>query len=179
MFTQIQTTDTANVDTKPVKTKTALPNIYPPQQYEPSNSIHVMNSQTIDKILEKEKQSNKIDNWNKLDKSAKIQKLHAFAEKYGKDNGYPVKDVKLLKAFFVDCLNTNKLQKTKDLVYDKDTGIISSIPSLHFNTTNHNFTLRVVDAKRVSTLKSLTPKRTGVASPQNLVIDEIPVSAIA
>ena len=40
----------------------------------------------IDKILENEKQTNKNDNWNKLDKTMKIQKLHSFAEKYRKDN---------------------------------------------------------------------------------------------
>ena len=94
-----------------------------------------------------------------MDKTAKIQKLHAFAEKYGKEHGYPVKDVKNLKMFFVNCLEKNKLQKTKDLVYDKDTHEITSIPALHFNTATHNFTLKIMDAKRVSTLKSLTPKR--------------------
>lgn len=159
MFTQSTNEILPNLEQKPAKSK-PLPNIYP--QFG-STSTMEMNSQNMDYILEKEKQSNKVDNWNKLDKTAKIQKLHAFAEKFGKDNGYPVKDVKSLKMFFVDCLEKNKLQKTKDLVYDKDSGIISSIPSLHFNVDSHNFTLKIVDAKRVSTLKSLTPKRTVIA----------------
>jgi hypothetical protein len=113
----------------------------------------------IDALLENEKQKNKNDSWNKLDKTVKTQKLHAFAEKYGKDNGYPVKEVKNLKMFFVDCLNKSKLQKTKDVVYDKDAGEITSIPALYFNSIAHNFSLKINDAKRVSTLKSLTPKR--------------------
>jgi hypothetical protein len=116
-------------------------------------------SQTIDSMLENEKQKNKSDSWNKLDKTVKIQKLHAFAEKYGRDNGYPAKEVKNLKVFFVDCLNKSKLQKTKDVVYDKETGEITAIPALFFNSITHNFTLRIMDSKRVSTLKSLTPKR--------------------
>ena len=113
----------------------------------------------IDALLEKEKQNNKNDNWSKLDKTSKIQKLHSFAEKYGKQHNLPIKDVKLLKSFFIDCLEKSKLQKAKDVVYSKDTKDITSIPALHFNVTTHNFTLKIMDAKRVSTLKSLTPKR--------------------
>jgi len=119
----------------------------------------VLNYNAIDKLLENEKQKNKNEAWNKLDKTIKIQKLHAFAEKYGKENALPVKDIKLLKTFFIDCLEKNKLQKTKDVIYDKEKREIISVPALFFNTTNHNFTLKSTDAKRVSTLKSLTPKR--------------------
>jgi hypothetical protein len=113
----------------------------------------------IDTLLENEKQKNKNDSWNKLDKTVKTQKLHAFAEKYGKDNGYPAKEVKNLKMFFVDCLNKSKLQKTKEVIYAKESGEITSIPALYFNSIAHNFSLKINDAKRVSTLKSLTPKR--------------------
>jgi hypothetical protein len=112
----------------------------------------------LDQLLEKEKQHNKSDAWNKLDKTVKIQKLHIFAEKYGKENILPMKDVKSLKHFFTDSLEKNKLQKTKDVVYDKEKGIIQSIPSLFFNIQQRLFTLKQLD-KRVSTLKSLTPHR--------------------
>lgn len=126
----------------------------------PSESDNdVLNYNAIDKMLENEKQKNKNEAWNKLDKTIKIQKLHIFAEKYGKDNLLPVKDIKMLKMFFVDCLEKNKLQKTKDVNYDKEKREIISVPALFFNNTNHNFTLKSTDAKRVSTLKSLTPKR--------------------
>jgi len=113
----------------------------------------------IDQLLETEKQQNKADAWNKLDKTVKIQKLHIFAEKYGKDNTLPVKDVKTLKHFFSESLEKSKLQKTKDVVYDKEKGVVQSIPALFFNLTNRAFTLKQMDAKRVSTLKSLTPSR--------------------
>jgi hypothetical protein len=126
----------------------------------PSESDNdVLHYNAIDKLLENEKQKNKNEAWNKLDKTIKIQKLHAFAEKYGKENTLPVKDIKLLKTFFIDCLEKNKLQKTKDVNYDKEKREIISVPALFFNNTNHNFTLKSTDAKRVSTLKSLTPKR--------------------
>jgi hypothetical protein len=158
MFTSVtEQIPLSEIKVKSAKNKTP-PNIYP-LQHMPAFTTNEMNSSAVDQMLEREKQTNKTENWNKLDKTAKIQKLHAFAEKYGKEHGYPVKDVKNLKMFFVNCLEKNKLQKTKDLVYDKDTHEITSIPALHFNTATHNFTLKIMDAKRVSTLKSLTPKR--------------------
>jgi hypothetical protein len=56
-------------------------------------------------------------------------------------------------------LEKNKLQKTKEVNYDKEKREIISIPSLFFNTTSRSYTLKIVDNKRISTLKSLTPKR--------------------
>jgi hypothetical protein len=126
----------------------------------------------IDKILEKEKQQNKADAWNKLDKTVKIQKLHIFAEKYGKDNTLPVKDTKALKHFFTESLEKNKLQKTKDVVYDKEKGIVTSIPSLAFNLEQRSFTLKKND-KHVSTLKSLTPHRAHTPSQKIEKIESI------
>ena len=127
------------------------------------NSISVSTSEddsvAIDKMLEMEKQHNKNEQWNKLDKTVKTQKLHQYAEKYGKENSLPIKDIKSLKLFFISCLDGNKLQKTKDVVYDKSSKEIISIPALHFNQISRSYTLKITDSKRVSTLKSLTPKR--------------------
>jgi len=130
-------------------------------KYIPATSTMSSNvtSSGLDSLLEREKQNNKADSWNKLDKTVKTQALHSFAETYGKDNSLSAKDVKSLKMFFSDCLKTNKLNKTKDVKYDKDARTIVSVPALAYNTTSHNYTLKNTDAKRVSTLKSLTPKR--------------------
>jgi hypothetical protein len=117
------------------------------------------NQTAIDNILETEKQHNKADAWNRLDKTVKTAKLHEYAEKYGRDNSLPVKDIKALKQFFSDCLQKNKLQKTKEVLYDKEKQVITGVPSLFFNSLNRSYTLKIMDAKRVSTLKSLTPKR--------------------
>jgi len=125
-----------------------------------SSEINEANVNNLDKLLEKEKQHNKTESWNKLNKTVKLQKLHQFAERYGKENALPVKEVKVLKQFFIDCLEKDKIQKAKDVNYDKDTHEILSIPALFFNSLSRNFTLRNMDTKRVSTLKSLTPKRT-------------------
>jgi hypothetical protein len=124
-----------------------------------NNEMSMMN---IDAMLEKEKQYNKLDSWNKLDKTLKVQKLCAFSERYGKENHLSMKEVSLLKQFFNECLIKNKLQKKKDIIYDKTQSEIISIPSLFFNNVGRNFTLKNTDTKRVSTLKSLTPKRISI-----------------
>lgn len=118
------------------------------------------NYNTINQLLEKESQNNKHENWNKLDKNAKMQKLHIYAEKYAKENKMSIRETDLLKTFFVECLEKTKLHKTKDVLCDKETKEIISIPHLHYNKINNRFTLKMDDNKRISTLKSLTPKRT-------------------
>jgi len=147
-------TDTTAITKSPELSKYKnIVNIYP------NSNTNEMNFTAIEQLLENEKQHNKTEQWTKLDKTVKIQKLHQFAEKYGKDNSLPAKDVKLLKSFFTDCLEKNKLNKTKDVLYDKEKRDITSIPALHFNPMTHNYTLKVTDTKRVSTLKCLTPRK--------------------
>ena len=112
----------------------------------------------IDELLETEKKNMNTESWNKLDKRLKIQKLHAFAVKYARENALPVKEIKSLKMFFSDCLNKDKLSKVKDVDYDKQAGVINSVSGLCFNVVSRSFTIRNLE-KKVSTLKSLTPKR--------------------
>jgi len=121
-----------------------------------SNEITLNN---IESLLEKERLYNKTETWIKLDKNLKRQILHSYAEKYGKEHGMPVKDIKSLKSFFTSCLEKNKLNKTKDVSYNKELQIITAIPGLFFNHTTKNYTIKSTDSKRVSTLKSLTPKK--------------------
>jgi hypothetical protein len=124
-----------------------------------TSNVNEINFSLIDEMLDNEKRHNKTESWIKLNKTEKIQKLHQYAEKYGKDNGLPAKDIRNLKTFFTESLNNNKLQKAKDVVYDKEERVITNIPSLHFNIGPRNFTLKIMDTKRVSTIKSLTPKK--------------------
>lgn len=112
----------------------------------------------IYQLLEKEKNAMSTEPWNKLDKRLKIQKLHSYAEKYGRENGLPQKEIKSLKQFFSECLTLNKLSKVKDVDYDREQGSINNIPGLFLNPTSRMFTVRNLDNK-VSSFKSLTPKK--------------------
>jgi len=118
-----------------------------------------LNASDVDALLEKEKIRNKGDVWIKLDKTTRTQLLTDFADKYGKEKEMSSKDLRLLRTFFKNCLDKNKLNRAKDVVYNKETRVITSIPALHFNQVTNNFTLKIMDTKRVSTLKSLTPKK--------------------
>ncbi len=121
--------------------------------------VSTINVEQLDDLLEKEKIRNKGDVWIKLDKTDRYQRLLEYADKHGKEQNMSSKDLKLLKTFFKSCLDKNKLNKSKDVVYNKEERVIISIPALHFNQVTKNFTLKILDNKRVSTLKSLTPKK--------------------
>lgn len=110
----------------------------------------------INDLLEKEKQSNKGDSWNKLDKMTKMNKLHQYADKYALQHKLSTQELESLKEYLIQCINQTKLQKTKEVLLDKTTMEIQDIPSLFLHPVNRHFTLRAQDAKRVSTLKSLT-----------------------
>ena len=112
--------------------------------------------------MENEKNNNAIEQWSKLDKTVKTKKLLAFAEKYRTEQSLSDAEYSKLVAFFKDCLDKKKLQRVKDVVYDKETGEIKELPALHFNKPTIHFTLKNID-KRVSTTRSLAPKKKGTA----------------
>ncbi len=124
----------------------------------------------IEQYLERERSHKANEPWGRLDKTVKLSKLNAFAKKYIQDNSLPESEVGALVAYLSTCIDHKKIVKTKDVVYDKTTGTIVSIPILtHLNGqcqtqvlaqpsehahTSIKFTLRRCD-KRQSTLKSL------------------------
>lgn len=124
----------------------------------------LLKEDNVDHILENETQQNKIESWNKLNKTTKIQKLHEYAEKYGSEQNYSGEDIRKLKHFFVESLERGKLLKTKEVNYNKNNQKIIDIQGLYYHSNTHKFTLKIMDTKRVSTLKSLTPKRSTSAS---------------
>jgi hypothetical protein len=128
-------------------------------ELEANVSEQIKDMATLEELLDKEQQHNKTKTWNKLDKTQKIQKLHAYAEKYSKEHGLPVKEMKTLKMYFIQCLDEQKLLKTKEVIYNKDSREIINIPGLGFNMITHTFYIKNMDPKHVSTIKSLTPKR--------------------
>ena len=110
------------------------------------------------KFLESEKINNVNEPWCKLNKTIKTKKLLDFVEKYKTDNNLDNDEAKLLTTFLKDCIDRKKLQRVKDVVYDKTNGSIKEIPALAYTKITKHFTLKNVD-KRVSTLKSLAPKK--------------------
>ena len=112
----------------------------------------------LEKFLEDNKLNNQNEPWSKLDKTVKTRKLIVYAETYAKDKNLTPEEEVLLVAFLKDSLDRKKFQRVKDVDYDKTTGEIKDIPAIFYNKPTKHFTLKNND-KRVSTLKSLPPKK--------------------
>jgi hypothetical protein len=141
---------------KNIKYKTLLLNGVPLQETKSSS----VNESNLDIYLENEKNNNNNEVWSKLNKTIKTKKLLDFANLYKESNNLTDEETELLINFFKDCLDRKKLQKVKDVVYDKENAKIKDIPGLQYVKLTKHFTLKNIDNKRVSTLKSLaTPKK--------------------
>ena len=154
MESQIQETDVSVdqcVELKNIKYKTMLLNGNPMKETKSSENLS-----NLDKFLEDEKNVNQNEPWCKLNKTIKTKKLIDFVDTY-KD--LDDEEKALLITFFKDSLERKKLQRVKDVVYDKVNGQIKEIPALTYIKASKHFTLKNMD-KRVSTLKSLAPKKT-------------------
>ena len=148
---------------KNIKYKTMLLNGAPLPETKSTNDLS-----NLDKFLENEKNNNSIEPWCKLNKTMKTKKLLEFVENYTKEKELDEEETKLLTSFLKDSLDKKKLSRVKDVIYDKTTGIVKEIPALVYTKTNKHFTLKNID-KRISTLKSLAPKK-GQGSIKNKVI---------
>jgi hypothetical protein len=141
------------LELKNIMYKTMLINGNPLQETKSEKDLS-----NLDKFLESEKINNVNEPWCKLNKTVKTKKLVDFVEKYKTDNNLDLEETKLLASFLKDCIDRKKLQRVKDVVYDKTNGSIKEIPALSYTKSNKHFTLKNID-KRVSTLKSLAPKK--------------------
>ena len=141
------------LELKNIKYKTMLLNGNPLKETKSENDLS-----NLDKFLEDEKNNNVNEPWCKLNKTIKTKKILDFVEKYKSEKNLDQEEEKALLAFLKDCLDRKKLQRVKDVVYDKTNGSIKEIPALSYTKANKHFTLKNMD-KRVSTLKSLAPKK--------------------
>ena len=141
------------LELKNIKYKTMLLNGNPLKETKSENDLS-----NLDKFLEDEKNNNVNEPWCKLNKTIKTKKILEFVEKYKSEKNLDQEEEKSLLAFLKDCLDRKKLQRVKDVIYDKTNGSIKEIPALSYTKANKHFTLKNMD-KRVSTLKSLAPKK--------------------
>jgi len=138
---------------KNIKYKTMLLNGAPLQETKADNDIS-----NLDKFLEEEKNNNSNEPWCKLNKTIKYKKLLEFVELYKKTKNLNEEETKILSLFLKDSIDKKKLFKVKDVIYDKDNGVIKEIPALTYSKLNKHFTLKNIE-KRISTLKSLAPRK--------------------
>lgn len=113
---------------------------------------------SLEKFLEAEKITNSNEPWCKLNKTIKTKKIVEFIEIYKKDKELNEEETSNLTKFLKDCLDKKKLSRVKDVIYDKVNGVVKEIPALTYTKSTKHFTLKNID-KRISTLKSLAPKK--------------------
>ena len=138
---------------KNIQYKTMLLTGKPIQESKSNNSLINLNE-----FLEQEKLSNAGEPWCKLNKSAKIAKLNDYIDVYKAANNLDTEEEHLLTVFFKESLEKKKLQRVKDVNYDKVNGVIKDIPGLTYVKAKKHFTLKNMD-KRASTLDSLSSKK--------------------
>lgn len=133
-----------------------------------SNRKNTTSLSNLEAMLETERIENDNENWSKLSKTIKIKKLLVYANKYKEENNLSDEDYSKLNIFFRDCLDKKKLQRVKDVDYDREIGEITNISALIHNKTSNHFTLKNI-YKKVSTVKSLPKKK-------NITVKEMNVS---
>ena len=100
---------------KNIKYKTMLLNGVPLPETKSSNDLS-----NLDKFLENEKNNNVNEPWCKLNKTIKTKKIQEYVEIYTQENNLSNKESELLLTFLKDCLDRKKLQRVKDVIYDKE-----------------------------------------------------------
>jgi hypothetical protein len=124
----------------------------------------------LEKFLEDEKNNNNNEPWCKLSKTIKYKKLIDFVEIYKQEKNINEEETNLLIIFLKDSLDKKKLLRVKDVIYDKATGLVKEIPALTYIKSSKHFTLKNID-KRISTLKSLAPKKNNNATFRNKITE--------
>mgnify|MGYP001181082106 CR=1 FL=1 len=122
------------------------------------NVHNFQNLSSVETILDKERENYKLESWNKLNNTIKRQKIINFVDNYISTNNLSVIDKQNMLNSIFKYLDKNMLQKTKDVDYDKDNGIILDIPALEYNTLNKRFTLKK-NIKTASSIKSTKTRK--------------------
>jgi len=123
-----------------------------------SFSSVIKDVENLDFLLDEETEQNKKETWNKLDKSIKMNKINEFIKCLTETHTLSEDEIIKLRDFFSINLDKKNLYKNKDVVYKKDTGILESIPNLHFNISTRKFSLKKIQVNG-STSKALGPTR--------------------
>lgn len=122
-----------------------------------NNKLKLTSEQSLNSVLNKTIDDTN-SSWSKLNKTNKLYKLNTFADEYALKNKLNDDETDLLRSFLIECVEKKRINKMKNVTYDKSSGKIIDIPALVFTKIHKRFTLKNTD-KRSSTLKSLGPKK--------------------
>ena len=106
--------------------------------------------ENLQRFLEEEKHKNKLETWNKLNKSIKHKKIEEYIDKYTIDHELTPQETDQFLGFLKDRITQGKLTKNKEVLYDKTSGSIKDIPVVVFNRLTKHITIKNIENKHVS-----------------------------
>lgn len=107
----------------------------------------------IESILDKDMDREQKEPWNRLDKTTKVQKLLIYIDVISEREKLGKTEKIALRNQIISYLDKKLLQRNKDVIYDKDTGVISDIPALEYIATSRKFTLKRASKPQPKTRK--------------------------
>jgi hypothetical protein len=87
----------------------------------------------MDVILQQEKKRNTTESWTRIDNTQKRQKIIQFAEKYSADQHFTPSESEIFRQFLLKSFENGKLNKTKNVQYDKATKEVVFIPNIIYD----------------------------------------------
>ena len=112
----------------------------------------------VEAILDTESSERRCRPWSRLDPAVRARKLHDYAEVLIAEQSLDAHQAESLKEAFRMGAQRRRLERARDVQYDRTTEAVVAVPNLIYNQTSRRYTLKRSD-KRVSTLKSLAPGR--------------------
>ena len=135
-------------------------NIYDSNHYISNCNVNTTASENdIDSFLEKERNTNLNEPWNKLNKTDKLSKMKIFSKSYIIAENMNIEYEDKLYKFLKSNLENKRIQKVKDIVYDKITGVIIEVCGLKYMSEVGRFYLSKPGDQSVSTSKNLGPQK--------------------
>ena len=107
--------------------------------------------------------------WSRLPKLQRIQKLNAFCDSHAEQELLNAEQTSHLRTYLRQALDQRRIHRAKDVIYDKTTGAITSIPGLKYHARTSRYTIKREEATPARTVrkKKNSPKGSGTSSTQH------------
>jgi len=113
----------------------------------------------INQVLSQEMTASKGLPWSRLPKIERVQKLNDFCLRHAETEGLSEEVSSILSKYLRTALDQRRIHRAKDVVYDKDSGEITSIPGLKYHAKTGRYTLkREEPEKRTQRKKNNSPR---------------------
>tara|TARA_B100000575_G_C23135518_1_gene659585 strand:+ start:2469 stop:3011 length:543 start_codon:yes stop_codon:yes gene_type:complete len=111
-------------------------------------SLSHESDEKIKKLLVREKKQYYKQQWNKLDNGMKINRIKHFCESEKEKKSLSDKDFEMLKKLLITSCTSGKLNKSSDIVYNKEDGFIESIKILKYSEETKEYKMQYSENKK-------------------------------